>query len=288
MRIAELTQPQKVNVAPLSRKLVGTMTHEEVADIVADQFPDVQVIIRNSPIYDMGPDMAITTGFYDPPTGDEEENIGLELLFDSPDREITWNNKNRKQFIRSIQDTLHHELLHKDQERSRQDRGYDRESERGSAYARDKSQPYFSVDDEIEAFALNSAEQLIRDARNDKQRALEILRNARNAEELKNKLAGKKGSDLKRYLDSFKPGDPTLKRFLKKVVQFIQTTESIEENFADGKKKGKSRPGRVKRAGASCKGSVTDLKKRAKKYSGERGKMYQWCLNMKRGRKKGK
>ena len=40
----------------------------------------------------------------------------------------------------------------------------------------------------------------------------------------------------------------------------------IIENFADGKKKGKSRPGRVKRSGASCKGSVTDLRKRAKKY----------------------
>ena len=60
----------------------------------------------------------------------------------------------------------------------------------------------------------------------------------------------------------------------------------IFENFADGKKKGKSRPGRVKRSGASCKGSVTSLRKRAKKYKGERGKMYHWCANMKSGRKK--
>ena len=63
---------------------------------------------------------------------------------------------------------------------------------------------------------------------------------------------------------------------------------AIEENFADGKKKGKSRPGRVKRAGASCKGSVTSLRKRAKKASGERAKMYHWCSNMKAGRKKNK
>ena len=62
--------------------------------------------------------------------------------------------------------------------------------------------------------------------------------------------------------------------------------EDIEENFADGKKKGKSRPGRVKRAGASCKGSVTSLRKRAKNASGERAKMYHWCANMKSGRKK--
>ena len=65
-------------------------------------------------------------------------------------------------------------------------------------------------------------------------------------------------------------------------------SEDIEENFADGKKKGKSRPGRVKRAGASCKGSVTDLRKRAKNASGEKAKMYHWCANMKGGRKKGK
>ena len=64
--------------------------------------------------------------------------------------------------------------------------------------------------------------------------------------------------------------------------------KSINENFADGKKKGKSRPGRVKRAGASCKGSVSSLRAKAKKYSGERGKMYHWCANMKSGKNKSK
>jgi hypothetical protein len=63
-------------------------------------------------------------------------------------------------------------------------------------------------------------------------------------------------------------------------------TGQVAENFADGKVKGKSRPGRVKRAGASCDGSVTDLRARAKKASGERARMYHWCANMKSGRKK--
>ena len=58
------------------------------------------------------------------------------------------------------------------------------------------------------------------------------------------------------------------------------------ENFADGKKKGKSKPGRVKKAGASCDGSVTSLRKKAKNSSGEKSKMYHWCANMKAGRKK--
>lgn len=60
----------------------------------------------------------------------------------------------------------------------------------------------------------------------------------------------------------------------------------VKENFADGKVRGKSRPGRVKRSGASCDGSVTDLRAKAKKYGGERGKMYHWCANMKSGKKK--
>jgi hypothetical protein len=62
--------------------------------------------------------------------------------------------------------------------------------------------------------------------------------------------------------------------------------EFVSENFADGKVKGKSRPGRVKRAGASCNGSVTDLRRKAKNSSGERAKMYHWCANMKSGRNK--
>ena len=68
----------------------------------------------------------------------------------------------------------------------------------------------------------------------------------------------------------------------------MRAVEFIKENFADGKVKGKSRPGRVKKSSASCKGSVTHLRKMAKKYSGERAKMYHWCANMKSGRKRSK
>lgn len=63
-------------------------------------------------------------------------------------------------------------------------------------------------------------------------------------------------------------------------------SSSVSENFADGKVKGKSRPGRVARAGASCSGSVSSLRAKASKYGGEKGKMYHWCANMKSGRKK--
>jgi hypothetical protein len=69
-------------------------------------------------------------------------------------------------------------------------------------------------------------------------------------------------------------------------TRLLKSTTKVAENFEDGKVKGKSRPGRVKRAGASCSGSVTDLRARAKNASGEKAKMYHWCANMKSGRKK--
>ena len=81
--------------------------------------------------------------------------------------------------------------------------------------------------------------------------------------------------------------DKMLKHWLGNVIYYIKHDylgESITENFADGKKKGKSRPGRVKRSGASCNGSVTELRAKAKNASGERAKMYHWCANMKSGR----
>ena len=69
-----------------------------------------------------------------------------------------------------------------------------------------------------------------------------------------------------------------------KVIYELNRIQPVTENFADGKTKGKSRPGRVKRSGASCDGSVSDLRSKAKNASGERAKMYHWCANMKSGR----
>jgi len=85
---------------------------------------------------------------------------------------------------------------------------------------------------------------------------------------------------------SINPNHPQGPDAIKTAKDVLQTEAAVDENFADGKKKGKSRPGRVKRSGASCNGSVTALRKRAKNASGEKAKMYHWCANMKSGRKK--
>jgi len=58
--------------------------------------------------------------------------------------------------------------------------------------------------------------------------------------------------------------------------------EFFEENFKDGKVKGKSRPGRAKKAGVDCSKSKTELRKIAKNSSGEKQKMAHFCANMKK------
>ena len=86
----------------------------------------------------------------------------------------------------------------------------------------------------------------------------------------------------KDFEGNIRPGTPTDDQ----VKAYRKSIGKLSENFADGKVKGKSRPGRVKRAGASCNGSVTELRKKAKNASGEKAKMYHWCANMKSGKKK--
>jgi hypothetical protein len=91
--------------------------------------------------------------------------------------------------------------------------------------------------------------------------------------------------DLNALLQGIEADLEQREKDLKKLSMNKINSNELGENFADGKKKGKSRPGRVKKAGASCKGSVTSLRAKANKYSGEKGKMYHWCANMKKGKK---
>jgi 8-oxo-dGTP pyrophosphatase MutT (NUDIX family) len=71
------------------------------------------------------------------------------------------------------------------------------------------------------------------------------------------------------------PRDPQL------VAQLVQT---LGENFADGKKPG--RKGLSKRVGIPQKATLSQLEKIAKSSTGERRRMAQWQLNMRRGKAK--
>ena len=75
--------------------------------------------------------------------------------------------------------------------------------------------------------------------------------------------------------------------FVKHVVVGIANMrlyEFVSENFADGKKPG--RKGLSKRVGIPKKASLSQLQKIASSSTGERRKMAQWQLNMRRGKSK--
>lgn len=69
-----------------------------------------------------------------------------------------------------------------------------------------------------------------------------------------------------------------------KFSDYKKSNKPLDENFADGKNPG--RKGLSKRVGVSQKMSIGQLEKIAKTATGERRRMAQWNLNMKRGRGK--
>jgi hypothetical protein len=63
----------------------------------------------------------------------------------------------------------------------------------------------------------------------------------------------------------------------------MKIQDIIAENFADGKKPG--RKGLSRRVGIPKKATLSQLQQIAKSSSGERRRMAQWQLNMRRGKK---
>lgn len=70
------------------------------------------------------------------------------------------------------------------------------------------------------------------------------------------------------------------------VPAYVPAQDKLSENFADGKKPG--RKGLSKRVGIPKKASLSQLQKIASSSTGERRRMAQWQLNMRRGKAKKK
>jgi hypothetical protein len=107
-----------------------------------------------------------------------------------------------------------------------------------------------------------------------KEKARKLGKAGRAAFVKRKRAAQKKGGDAKKGKEKSKGQAP------------IKVKTSVKENFSDGKNPG--RKGLSKRVGVSQKMSISQLEKIAKSSSGERRKMAQWNLNMKRGKMKSK
>lgn len=81
-----------------------------------------------------------------------------------------------------------------------------------------------------------------------------------------------------------KPATQDSKRYDRAFTQARKMQKELDENFADGKKPG--RKGLSRRVGIPKKATLAQLEKIAQSSTGERRRMAQWQLNMRRGRKK--
>ena len=208
MRLFEITEPRNIPIAQLSKQLTGTQAIEDISMIVQKAFPELNVDSLQNKQIDAN---TVNVGaFYD----DEEENdITVQLMFSNEDT-VTWNTQNRKDFLRRLQSTIKHEYMHADQHAARD---YDTDS-----YGSDDSttsREYYSRGDEIEAYAMNIADELKRKQGIDG--AMQTLRTVTKSSQLKDKLGYLLSPDLKGYIDEFDDNPRVIKALLKKIYQFL-------------------------------------------------------------------
>lgn len=210
MLLNEITKPRDVPIAQLAKQLRGTQNYELVQDIVQDAFPEYEVNLQITDRLESG--QGTISAVYEP----EDDSIELDLVFSDDNDTITWSKENRVAFLRRLQDSIKHELVHRDQYSKRPDyvdpEGRDK---------RDSNYEYMSRDDEIEAYAVNIADELVRKAGKDG--AMQLLRIANKTAQFKDELGQFLSPDLFAYMSmwDFDSKHPVLKRLLKKVFKFI-------------------------------------------------------------------
>jgi len=207
MRLYEITEPRDIPISQLSRQLTGTQDVKNISLIVQKTFPELNIASLQNNQIDTN---TVNVGaVYD----DEEDDITVELMFSDEDT-VSWNAENRKEFLRKLQSTIKHEYMHADQHAARD---YDADS-----YGMDdttSSREYYSRGDEIEAYAMNIADELKR--KQGVAGAMQILRTVTKSSQLKDKLGYLLSPDLKGYIDEFDDNPRVIKALLKKIYQFL-------------------------------------------------------------------
>ena len=219
MLIIEVTDPESVDIKPLAREIRGTQTFKQIADLVIKHLPMTTVKIHKNEKIDSG-EMNISASYN--PDDDEEGGstpINIDLIFSSKDTDsVEWTKQGRKFFLFKLRDAMKHELLHMKQHRIRNFHpgrdGY--VSDKGTEYE------YMSRPDEIEAYAMNIADELTRHVGN--KGAYKLIRMAGKTASFKDELGHYLSPDLMAYFALFNwdASHPVIKKLLKKIYIYLQ------------------------------------------------------------------
>tara|TARA_B110001454_G_C12716906_1_gene432944 strand:+ start:653 stop:1315 length:663 start_codon:yes stop_codon:yes gene_type:complete len=220
MRLFEITKPSQVELLALAKEIRGVQTHDQIKSLVMKHFPMTTAKAHTVDDVDSG-EMNISA-HYDPDV-DEEGGlpIHIDLMFSKKDDEnVEWTKQGRKFFLYKLQDVMKHELLHLTQHRTRDFHpGRDGYDNRSLEYE------YMSRPDEIEAYAMNIADELKRAAGLDG--AFQLLRMAKKTAQFKDELGRFLSPDLLAYFALFKfdSANPVIKKLLKKIYIYLKQSK---------------------------------------------------------------
>jgi len=220
MLLNEITQPSdmqslKMRLQSFSDWLVqGNHTPKEIATELENNIGDItRVEMELSPNVDKG-DMNASAAYEQDDDEDGEIPFEITLVFSNKEDRMTVQDPNP--LINRILDMMKHEMIHQKQARARDFEQYTQGKD-----SRSQNYEYMSRPDEIEAYAMNIADELVR--KTDKASAIALLRMANKTAQFKDEMGNFLSPDLFAYMGmwNFDSKHPVIKRLLKKIYQYI-------------------------------------------------------------------
>lgn len=220
MLLMEITQPSdmqslKQRLQSFSDWLTqGSHTPKEITTELENNMGDIaRIEMERSPNVDKG-DMNASAAYEQEDDEDGEIPFEITLVFSDKEDRMTINDPDP--LINRVLDMMKHEMMHQSQARARDFEDHSQGTDR-----RNISTEYMSRGDEIEAYAMNIADELVRKV--DKDGALQLLRMAGKTAQFKDEMGNLLSPDLNAYMSiwNYDSKHPVIKRLLKRVYQFI-------------------------------------------------------------------
>jgi len=173
--------------------------------------------------------------YYDPDEDeDDEKPFELVAVFNPSDKQISMDRAGWREFAAQVIDYLEHEMIHQYQYRSR-----DFQPNRAfKSKAKDphikSQQEYLGNTDEIEAYAYNLANELLRKTKGDYDMTLRLLGNFSRTAITKDQAGRFLSPNLYGYFKDFNfdTTHPVLKRLMKKTYQYVNILKKKQEKKA--------------------------------------------------------
>ena len=220
MLLKEITQPSdmqelKMRLASFRDWLTqGSHTPKEIATELENNIGDItRVEMELSPNVDKG-DMNASAAYEQDDDEDGEIPFEITLVFSNKEDRMAINDPNP--LINRILDMMKHEMIHQKQARAR-----DFEDHTQGKDKRNMNYEYMSRPDEIEAYAMNIADELYRKV--GKEDAIALLRMAKKTAQFKDEMGQFLSPDLFAYMGmwNFDSKHPVIKRLLKRIYQYL-------------------------------------------------------------------